>query len=73
MMSSLEHVLSKAFTDQNFRREIAAHPEKVAGDYNLAADDLAALRLLRLEPWGEDVVKADEPWPDDGGVIRRMA
>lgn len=73
MMSSLERVLSKAFTDQNFRQEVVAHPEMVASEYNLAADDLAALRLLGLETWSKDVVRSDEPWPDDGGVIRRQA
>lgn len=73
MMSTLEQVLSKAFIDQNFRKEVAGHPEKVASEYNLAAADLAALRLLSLEAWSEDSVKADETWPDEGGVIRRMA
>jgi hypothetical protein len=73
MMSPLEQVLSRTFIDQNFRREVVAHPEKIAREYDLAAGDLAALRLLSSETWSEDVVLEDETWPDDGGVIRRVA
>lgn len=71
-MSTLEQILSKAFIDPNFRRHVATHPEKVASEYNLTAGDLAALRLLGVETWREDIVGADEPWPDEG-IIRRFA
>jgi hypothetical protein len=73
MMSSLEQILSKTFIDQAFRQEVVANPEGVASEYGLAADELAALCLLGSRTWSEDVVKAEETWPDEGGIIRRQA
>lgn len=68
-MSSLERVLSRVFTDQDFRTKVFENPEQVAEEYGLGVEDVAALRVLSSRTWSTVSPYED---PTGGGVPRRF-